>query len=325
MYPPHFTYIYINFKCNLRCSYCQFLLQDKDAFVKAPTMKLEDFNWILDKFKKDITTVALGGGEPTLHPEFSEIVRSVKSRRLRLKMSTNGTLIAETIEDLRYVDKISVSLNGLDYDSFKKATNGSRKQFNDIIDGIYLLRDSFIPFNLSFVLFEENLNEIDGILQFAREVRPSVLNLRPGNPHGSESWSPLILSSPAVQNFLKEILRKDDYPFSINLPVILNPDSEVFYRESCPLLWLKTYIGPTGDIAYCCHLEFDPKIGNIFDNYKFNSTNMILFRRAMLDHRFPEDCLYCHRRFLNSPSGAFDSKSREWVVPPIYEGIKQKM
>ena len=321
---PHSFSIYILFSCNLRCSYCQWLLMDKDTFAKAPIMKLEDFNWILDRFKGDISTAGLQGGEPTMHPEFPEIVRSVKSRGLKLEMSTNGTLIAERIDDLRYVDQLNVSLNGLDYESFKKTTNGSREQFNKYINGIYLLRDSSIPFNLSFVLFEENLDEVGDVLRFAREVRPGTLNLSSGHTEGSKSLSPLKLSSPGVRNFLEELVKKEDYPFTIRLPLILDPDSPMFHEEICSRPWKKAYISPTGDISYCCYINFDSKIGNVFEGYNFNSAKMIQFRGAMLDHRFPEECLYCSRRFAHKVSGNFEPKIMKWILPVMYEEVNDE-
>lgn len=316
-YTPSFCTIYITFRCNFRCPTCLYLLKDKNAFEGGKDMSLESFNWLLQKFGKDLKKISLGGGEPTLHPQFSEIVRSVKKRGLWLGVSTNGTLIAKRLGDLKYFDKINVSLDGVDYQSFQKLRNGTREQYDEVIKGIHLLRDSGIPFNLSFLLFEESLQDINKILEFAREARPAVLNLHSGNPHGSD-WTPLTINRPKVQNFLKEILKKEDYPFSIKLPIIFDPASELFHKQNCPLLWLSTYIGWNGDIAYCCHLGHDPKIGNIFEGYDFNSPAMVNFRKAMIAHKYPKDCLYCQRRFLETFSGYFNSKKKKWVVPEKY-------
>ncbi|RJQ38997.1 MAG: radical SAM protein [Dehalococcoidia bacterium] len=313
--PPSF-HIYITFRCNLRCSYCQWLLQDKDAFDNAPTMSVLDFNRILDKFGKDIGTIALQGGEPTAHPEFSEIVTSAKSKNFRLKMSTNGTLIKERINDLKSIDDLNISLNGLDYESFERTTNGTRKQFDKMMSGIDLLNAQKIPFTLSYVLFEENLSKVQEVIQFAKQVKPTFLNFSPGNAHGSSSLTSLVSSSPAVKHFLAEFISKDDFPFSIHLPLILNPGSETFKKEICQYPWNKVYISPTGDISYCCHLPFNPEIGNIFKGYHFNSQGIINFRKSMIAHHLSEDCLFCHRRFRDNSAATFDSTHRKWILPP---------
>ncbi len=321
-YIPDSFGIHITFRCTLRCPACLYLLKDENAFTGGMDMSLEKFNWILEKFKKDIKMVSIGGGEPTLHPQFSEIVRSVKSRNFRLGMSTNGTLITKRISDLKHFDKINVSLDGVDYQSFKKLRNGTKEQYKNIIDGLHLLKNSKIPFNLSFLLFEENLFEINRILEFAERLGPAVLNLHSGNPHGSQSWTPLVIDSPKVQNFLREILKRNDYSFSIKLPVVFNPNSKSFYKQSCPLLWQATDIHWNGDMAYCCHLKPDPKIGNIFHDYNFNNPQMVKFRKAMIDRKFSEDCLYCQRRFLNNFSGYFGGKNKKWFIPSIYEKFR---
>ncbi|MFH1841378.1 MAG: radical SAM protein [Candidatus Nealsonbacteria bacterium] len=320
-YVPGVFTIYITFRCNFRCAGCQFLLQDKDSLQGSSDMKLEDFKWILDHLGKNIHTVILGGGEPTLHPQFSEIVQEVKKRNLKLQMSTNGTFIIQRINDLKYFDKINVSINGLDYQTFQRLTNTTEKQFNDVMAGIRLLKEHSISFRISFVFFEENLSEIDKLLQFAREIKPEVLMLRSGNPHGSESLHPLTANSDSVKSFLKKVLSKNDYPFSIKLPTVFNSDSKEFNVENCSLPWLEGFIGPTGDIAYCCHLKFNPEIGNIFKNYNFNSEKMVKFREAMINHKYPKNCLYCQRRFMDKDeySGFFNPGTKKWVLSPFYQ------
>jgi len=321
-YVPDVFGIQITFRCNFRCPTCLFLLKDPQALDKGNDMSLEKFNWILEKFRGDIKMVGLSGGEPTLHPQFPEIVKSVKSRNLKLAMSTNGTLITKRLNDLKYFDKINVSLDGVDCQSFKKLRNGTEKQYNDIIEGIRLLRDTGIPFNLSFLLFEENLSEINKILAFAEEMRPRLLNLHSGNPHGSGGWTPLFINSPKVCSFLQEILKNNNHSFSIRLPIIFDPDSKNFKEQICPLLWSNVYIGWNGDMAYCCHLEPNPIIGNIFQDYNLNNPLMVQFRKAMMNHQYSKDCLYCRRRFVNVFPGYFDAKRKKWKLPSFYNKLK---
>ena len=218
-YIPSEFDIAITFRCNLRCPACQYLLKDKEAFDKAKDMSLEDFKWILETFQKDIKTVAIQGGEPLLHPEFSKIVRCIRDKKLNLRMSTNGTLIKERIQDLKNLNiTMNISLDGTDYQSFKKLRNGTEKQYQDIIEGMGLLRDFQIPFQISFLLFEETLPQISRILDFAREVKPALIRFRSGNPHGSSIWTPLTTESSLVKNFLEEVL--SDYSLTLHGSVV---------------------------------------------------------------------------------------------------------
>lgn len=325
-YVPSTFSIAITFRCNFRCPACTFLLRDKHAFDGAKDMSLEKINWILDKFHKDIKTVNLTGGEPTLHPQFSEIVQSVKKRNLRLRMPTNGTLIKQRIEDLKYFDNFNISLDGADYQTFKKIRGGTEQQYKDIIEGIYLLKDRGIPFRLSFLLFEETLSEARKIMDFASKVRPSLLKFESGVPHGSKDFTPLLTESPKVKSFFKEFLRSNDYPFSIRMPIVFDSKSEALYKKNCPQPWNSVNVGWKGDISYCCHMAGNPSIGNIFEGYDFNSPLMVNFRKAMIEHKFPVDCLYCKNRFFEQFLCEFDPKRKKWTIgPPLYQKILAKI
>jgi len=281
-------------------------------------MSIDRFNWILDNYGKNIKRLSLTGGEPTLHPDFSEIVRSIKKRKIWLGISTNGTLISKKINDLRHIDKINVSLDGVNYSSFKKLRNGSEEQYNEILNGLRLLKEEKINFQLSFLLFEETLGEIKKITEFVREFKPTILNLHSGNPFNSKEFKPLVINSSFVRAFIKELTSKNDYPFSIKLPVVHDPDSNFFKEHICPKVWNNVYVGWNGDISYCCYLWPDPQIGNIFNGYNFNSSRMINFRRLMINKKLPPQCIFCQRRFIDSFSGYFDSNNKKWFLPKEY-------
>ncbi len=330
-YVPHIFNIGITFRCNFRCPPCTFLLKDKKALDGRDDMSLEQFNWILEKYKNDIIMLGLTGGESTMHPQFSEIVRSAKEKNIKLAIATNGTMIKKVINDLRHFDKINVSLDGVDYEHFKKTRSGTREQYDDIIAGIRLLRDSGIPFNISFLLFEETISDVKNILDFAQEMKPERLQFESGNPHGSKNWTPLSADSPVVHNFLREVLKRSDYPFSIRMPIIFDPASELFQQQPCPHLW-QVFIGPTGNMAYCCHLQYEPEIGNIFKGYNFNSPLIVKFRKAIIEKKLPVDCLYCKNRFFENFSFFFDnlsclfnSREKKWIISPAYQKILSKI
>lgn len=324
-YVPDVFNIAITFRCTLRCPSCQYLLKDGRAFDKAQEMPTEDFKWILENFKKDIRTVVVQGGEPLLHPQFPEIVHLIKEKKLNLRMSTNGTLIKDRINEFKNLNIVTnISLDGIDYPTFKKLRNGTEKQYQDIIEGMSLLRKFQIPFQVSFLLFEETLPQVNKILDFVREIRPSLVRFQAGNPHGSAAWTPLTAKSHLVQNFIKEVLNRSDYPFSIKMPVIFDQDSELFQRQNCFQPWAQAYVGWNGDIAYCCQLAYDRKIGNMFDGYDFNSPMMVKFRKEMIANNFPADCLYCPVRFWEKLYCDFNCKEKRWIISPDYQKIISK-
>jgi len=79
-------------------------------------MSLEQFKGIFDSLEEfpALETVYLGGiGEPTIHPDFINIVKLVKEAGYRLEFGTNSTQLAKYADSLiNYgVDKIMVSID----------------------------------------------------------------------------------------------------------------------------------------------------------------------------------------------------------------------
>jgi len=92
--------------CNLRCPFCH-----NHELVRRPE-GYDDFPWgaILESLRRRkgwIDGVCLSGGEPTLHPWLSPLIRELKSKRdltssgepLAIKLDTNGTH-PEVLENL---------------------------------------------------------------------------------------------------------------------------------------------------------------------------------------------------------------------------------
>jgi hypothetical protein len=71
------------------------------------------------------------------------------------------------------------------------------------------------------------------------------------------------------------------------------------------------YINETGDVAYCCQLAHDARIGNMHSGYDFNSPKMLKWRKMLLNHQLVVDCKYCHRRFKGDYS-KFNAEKKKW-------------
>ncbi len=310
--PPIFEST-ISTACNLRCPNCLYVLKDPDVFKGGDFIKVDDFRTVIDKYAKGIDVFWLGGGEPLLHPELDTLAKIVRDKGLKLRVSTNGILIDRWIDILKSFDFINVSMDGYDYESFRRFRGGTKKQFDKILEGLSLLRKNNIEFSISFILTQENLDEAHEMIEFAYKVQPFIVHFHNINPHGSKEYDSLTLSSQTVSH-LANIMSKEDYPFDISLPVIFDTESEHFETAKCIQPWYYCCSDNKGAISYCCHLRHDLRIGNIFDDYDFNSDMMSDFRQLMIKHQYPEaDCRYCQRRFMGEEYGRFDSKLKKWA------------
>jgi hypothetical protein len=77
--------VVLNRSCNRRCSFC-FAPNDESA-----AMELGELREIVEQLRSQGTLVVpLVGGEPTLHPEFTEAVRLILELGMSLRLFTNG-------------------------------------------------------------------------------------------------------------------------------------------------------------------------------------------------------------------------------------------
>ena len=98
--------------CNLACDYC-FAGSLRQGHVERE-MSLPELEQGLSYLDKDQHEVRLMGGEPTLHSQYAEILRSLKRRGYRVVVFTNGTC-----EQLRQTtpclpDRVLVNVNDRD-------------------------------------------------------------------------------------------------------------------------------------------------------------------------------------------------------------------
>jgi MoaA/NifB/PqqE/SkfB family radical SAM enzyme len=300
--------------CNLKCPTCQYVIKDEAFFKDGGFIKVEDFKAVIDKYGKGADIVFLTGGEALLHPAFDKIAKIIKDKGLSLKLSTNGILIDKWIDTLKTFDFINVSMDSYDFVSFKRLRGGTQNQFDKILEGLSLLKKNNIKFMITFLLSEENLEEIYKMLDFARKYQPSEVGFHNINPHGSNEYTSLTLQSEKVNRIAKDIMSRNDYPFDIYLPVIFDTESEHFKTARCIQPWYYFCFNDKGDIALCCQLGHEQELGNIFKDYDFNSDKMMSSRRQIIKGKYPvEDCLYCHRRFMGEAYGHFDAKLKKWT------------
>jgi hypothetical protein len=82
--PLRLASIEITRRCDNRCPYCD---QPKEDLDMSPAL----FAALLDKLAADgVEAVALGGGEPTLHPALPALLEAARRRSLRAGLTTNG-------------------------------------------------------------------------------------------------------------------------------------------------------------------------------------------------------------------------------------------
>ncbi|ASI98446.1 radical SAM/SPASM domain-containing protein [Thermococcus celer] len=112
-FPPGAIAVEITHKCNLQCEHCYVGIRENPS-----VLSLEAFKKIVREMEEmSCYALAIGGGEPTLHPDFEKILRAIYNSKVRAHIVTNGTTnIADYLE--KYADKkrnsfeVTVSIDG---------------------------------------------------------------------------------------------------------------------------------------------------------------------------------------------------------------------
>ena len=249
-----------------------------------------------------------------MNPKIDNLINIAREYGLSVKISTNGILLRDKIASVEKLDYVNVSMDSYDYESFKKYRGGTQKQFDMIMDGLKLLKQKGVFFSMSYILSSENLQEVDKMIEIAESIGPQFVYFHNINPHGCEQFKPLTLQDENTKVFLEKMQKRCDYSFDITVSTIFDTKLPSFREAQCIQPWYALCCNTIGDISYCCHLAHDPKIGNIFDGYDFNSPEMVKFREDILAKKIPQSCLYCQRRFMGQYFCRFDSKRKEWFV-----------
>lgn len=167
---PLFVSHYVNFRCNLSCSYCGTW---KERPKELSTRRIKG---IMSEFS-DAGTISwnISGGEPLLRKDIGELVSHAKSRGMAVSINTNGTLLSARAGELAGCDLISVSLDGGEtlHDKirgkgvFKKAVSGIKKA--DLLGIKTSIMAVLSPMTLS-----DNCREVSEIISLAKSLRVQV-------------------------------------------------------------------------------------------------------------------------------------------------------
>ena len=99
------AYVYLNDACNQKCIFCSRPPEGKLFSLESVKAKIDEY-----ADDSDIAKIVLTGGEPTIHPNFKEIVGYAVSKNKQIDIQTNGSVLdRKDYEDLRDIGLKSVS------------------------------------------------------------------------------------------------------------------------------------------------------------------------------------------------------------------------
>lgn len=189
-YPGHIASTVFLSACNYRCPFCH------NASLVIPPFHSKEipYNTVLtylNQKKHILEGVCITGGEPTLHANLPDFMRTIKSMGLKIKLDTNGTnpsLIHRLIQD-DLIDYIAMDIKN-SKSKYYISTGLSTYNTNLVEESVTLLQSGTLPyeFRTTLVLEHHTLHDIHAIgewlqgdsLYYLQNFRPSEHTITDG-------------------------------------------------------------------------------------------------------------------------------------------------
>lgn len=103
-----YLFVVLTHECNRECRFCVDIYRGEEGFLTIPNF----INALEFAKSRNIKTITLLGGEPTLHPGIVELCKMVKDEGFNLVMTTNFDNLEILYELDKYVDSFNFSYYG---------------------------------------------------------------------------------------------------------------------------------------------------------------------------------------------------------------------
>lgn len=177
---PHVA-IETNLTCNIRCRGCYNLF---NTYVKPMAQIKADIDLAFEK--RNLETITILGGEPTLHPDLVEIIRYIKEKNVVCEMLTNGVVFLKDDGDRLLEDIVSAGLDRI----VLHVDIGQSEVHADINAVRHTLFKKFsaqkIFFGLSITIYSDNQGIISALMKEFSKYRyfeGLLATLRMQTPH----------------------------------------------------------------------------------------------------------------------------------------------
>lgn len=162
-------HLHLTNRCNLRCPHCYM----ESGTVQKDELSTEEIKTLCANFHKyGGTDISLTGGEPTVHPDFCQIVKFVSDLGIRTSIFSNGCFWDE--EKVKFISKqnidgIQISLDG--YDEASNAVVRGNGAFGKALNSIDLLIKNQVNVKVAVTApYEVLKNHQNEYIQFSKHL-----------------------------------------------------------------------------------------------------------------------------------------------------------
>lgn len=152
-------------RCNLRCVHCY---TDSNESLAEGELTTQECRAVIDDLAAfEVPAVLFSGGEPTTRKDLFDLARYAADKGLRLTLSTNGTLINDSMAAT--IKKIGFTYVGISLDGVGTANDefrGVEGAFNRAVAGIRHCKAAGQRVGLRMTLTDHNIDQLSAIFDF---------------------------------------------------------------------------------------------------------------------------------------------------------------
>ena len=238
MVPPIHVQLVLTNKCNLNCSYCS--CREVDRTEELSYQEAIDIMYEFKKIGCRAVTIT-GGGEPLLHPQFSEIVTYIREKLdIQMGLVTNGLLLHQIDPDI------------LNLFTWCRISHDDERSFGDVYIrnlGQAVSGANEVDWAFSYVLTRNpDYEKISRIIQFANYYKFTHVRVVSD-----------LLDLEAVEDMgLVEMAMKGTF-VDDSIVVYQGRKDWVHGVEKCWMSLLKPTVGANGFLYPCCGAQYAEK------------------------------------------------------------------
>lgn len=251
-------------KCNLKCEFCSSAVYTERQ-QRLPPERVRDLaREIVDL---EIFSVILSGGEPLMHPQVFEVMRTLSEGGVQVLLPTNGTFVTDTvISNLRKsgVGAVQVSIDGKE--KTHDRLRGVRGAYRKALEALKSLVDAKLPSGASTTVSLQNITEIPDIAHTVADLGVRTYSIRACMPCGKAGPAYRNMAPPpqewrhALQTLIamrKEITTMELISMDpLLVPLTFSePEKVAGGFTSCGVGRTGCAIGPDGTVTPCAYIE----------------------------------------------------------------------
>ena len=271
-------YIYLTKGCNCACSHCWFVAERASQGPKHGAMlKVDTLRRAIEQaLPLGLASLKWTGGEPTLHPQFPELLQIQKEFGLSAAVETNGMLVTRALaEQMKAADvfQVSVSLDSAD-EVVHDTIRGVKGGFKQTVKGIQELVSAGFQPELILTLQRVNYKGLVRFFTLAEDLGAGSVKLNVLQPvlrgekllleGESLSVREILGISEAIEN---KFIKNTSLTIHLDLPMAFRPLAKILSGEKAGVCKILNILGvlPHGEYALCGVGQHVPELamGNV--------------------------------------------------------------